>query len=281
MENKLYRHLAGSIICLVLTAACTNSPKNMNEPETKVLIETSAGDIKVKLYNDTPLHRDNFLKTVREGAYDNILFHRIVRNFMVQSGDPTLKPGNIQPTVDTTAYRYTIPAEIVYPRHFHHKGALAAARMGDAVNPRKESSGTQFYIVTGKVFSKIELMELRNALYQSKVDALYEQMRSGHLKELYLLRKSGKMERLHELEDSLLREAESYMVQNPPAPLTPEQERAYTTIGGAPHLDGEYTVFGEVVEGIHVAETIEKVRSDGKERPVSEVYIKKMTVIED
>lgn len=253
----------------------------MNEQQSQVLIETSVGNIKVRLYNDTPKHRDNFLRLVQEGAYDNILFHRIVRNFMVQTGDPSLKPEGIQPTVDTTAYHYTIPAEIVYPRHFHHKGVLAAARMGDAVNPQKESSGSQFYIVTGKVFNKIELLELRNLLYQGKVDAKYEQLRSHHIKELYLLRKSGKKDRLQEMEDSLLREAESYMVQNPPAPLTTEQEKAYTTIGGAPHLDGEYTIFGEVIEGMQIVESIEKVRTNNKERPLSEVYIKKMTIIDD
>lgn len=111
------------------------SPKNKSMEETEVLIETSMGDIKVKLYNDTPRHRDNFIKLAKAGVYDNILFHRVVKNFMIQTGDPALKPQGVAVSVDTTDYRYTIPAEIVCPRHFHKKGALAAARLGDSRQP--------------------------------------------------------------------------------------------------------------------------------------------------
>ena len=131
------------IACCMAVMSCGPQKKKAME-ETEVLIETSMGDMKVKLYNDTPKHRDNFIKLARAGAYDNILFHRVVRGFMVQTGDPALKPGGMKPAVDTAAYRYTIPAEIRYPRHFHKKGALAAARMGDDVNPEK---GLQRYAV--------------------------------------------------------------------------------------------------------------------------------------
>ena len=134
--------------------------------ETEVLIETSLGDIKVKLYNETPQHRDNFIKLAKEGVYDNIIFHRVIRNFMIQTGDPALKPMGEPLSVDTNQYRYTVPAEIVYPRYFHRRGALAAARMGDDVNPERASSGTQFYIVTGSEFSHSSLMELYSAIYQ-------------------------------------------------------------------------------------------------------------------
>ena len=126
---------------------------------------------------------------------------------MVQTGDTALKPGGMNPAVDTAAYRYTIPAEIRYPRHFHKKGALAAARMGDAVTPETASSGTQFYIVTGKTYTPSSLMELYSAIYHSRVDTLYEELSRGHLKEMYLMRRRGETDKLGSLIDSLLHEA--------------------------------------------------------------------------
>ncbi len=264
--------------CGLFLLSCGSSKKNVMA-ETEVLIETSMGNIKVRLYDDTPRHRDNFVRLAKAGAYDNILFHRIVRGFMIQTGDPAAKPAGGTPAVDTSAYRYTVPAEIRYPRHFHKKGALAAARMGDDVNPEKASSGTQFYIVTGKTFTAASLMELYSAIYQSRVDTLYETLSRGHLKELYLLRRRGETEKYRQLKDSLLHEAELQVAAHPPVPFNDVQKQAYTTVGGAPHLDGEYTVFGEVVEGMHVAEAIEKVRT-AKERPLQEVVVRKVTVLE-
>lgn len=237
------------------------------------------GDIKIKLYNDTPRHRDNFIKLAKSGAYDNILFHRVVRNFMIQTGDPAIKPQGIPLSVDTNDYRYTLPAEIHYPRHFHKKGALAAARMGDAVNPEKASSGTQFYIVTGKVFTPGSLMELYSAIYQSHIDTLYEQLSHTRMKDMFLLRKKGETEKLQALKDSLLEEAERQIADNPPVPFNDEQKRVYSTIGGSPHLDNEYTVFGEVTEGLQVAEAIEKVKTS-REKPLQEIIIRKVTVLE-
>lgn len=237
------------------------------------------GDIKVKLYNDTPKHRDNFIKLAKAGVYDNILFHRVVKNFMIQTGDPAIKPKGFSANIDTNAYRYTIPAEIRYPRHFHKKGALAAARMGDSVNPEKASSGTQFYIVTGKVFTPGSLIELYSAIYQSRIDTLYEQLSHIRMKDMFIMRKKGETEKLQALKDSLLLEAESRVASNPPLPFNEEQKRIYSTIGGAPHLDNEYTVFGEVIEGLQVAEAIEKVNTS-KEKPVQEIIIKKVSVQE-
>lgn len=267
-----------TIVCSLMLLSC-NSTKNKAMKETEILIETSMGDIKVKLYNDTPKHRDNFIKLAQAGVYDNILFHRVVKNFMIQTGDPAIKPQGIPLSVDTNDYRYTIPAEILYPKHFHKKGALAAARMGDSVNPEKASSGTQFYIVTGKVFTPGALMELYSAIYQSRVDTLYEQLSHARMKDLFLLRKKGDTEQLQALKDSLLQEAESRIAANPPRPFNDEQKKVYSTIGGSPHLDNEYTVFGEVIEGLQVAEAIEKVKTS-KERPLQEIVIKKVTVLE-
>lgn len=278
MKNKyLVIGMLGIALCV---CGCRKNKGGSEMEEKKVLIETTMGDMTVKLYNETPRHRDNFLKLVEDGAYNDILFHRVVRGFMVQSGDPAIKPGGKPATVDTSDYNYTIPAEIVYPRYFHKKGALAAARMGDDVNPERASSGSQFYIVTGKVYSPGRLMELYSLVYQQQLDDLVDELSRPHVKELYLLRKKGKSEELAALKDSILHEAEHRLAQNPPLHYTEAQKRAYQEVGGAPHLDGEYTVFGEVVEGIEVAEAIEKVRTV-KERPVQEVAIKRMTVLSD
>lgn len=267
-------------LCMAAWCGCQNNKKKMNEKETQVLIETSMGNITVKLYNDTPNHRDNFIKLAKNGAYDNMLFHRVVREFMIQTGDPNQKPEGCQTTVDTTELRYTIPAEIVYPRHYHKKGALAAARQADSINPQKASSGTHFYIVTGKVYSPGALAELAATIYQSKVEQLYDELCKDHIKEMYLMRKRNEMDRLSALKDSLLHKAEEQMAQNPPRPYTEAQKKTYAEKGGAPFLDGEYTVFGEVTEGMAVAEAIEKIRTNGKERPLTEVYVKKMTVLD-
>lgn len=271
------RKIAFIVSCLALCACGTQKNKAMEE--TEVLIETSMGDIRVKLYNDTPKHRDNFIKLAKAGVYDNILFHRVVRGFMVQTGDPRLKAAGAPLTVDTAAYNYTLPAEIRYPAHFHKQGALAAARMGDDVNPDKKSSGTQFYIVTGKTYTAGALMELYSAIYQSRVDAVGEKLARKHMKEMYMMRRNGEAEKLQALKDSLLREAENEVAAHPPMPFNETQKQVYATRGGAPHLDGEYTVFGEVVKGIHVAEAIANVRTS-KERPLQEVVVRKVTVLE-
>ncbi len=265
------------VACCMALASC-GPQKKKGMGETEVLIETSMGDMKVKLYDDTPKHRDNFVRLARAGAYDNILFHRVVRGFMVQTGDPSLKPGGMKPA-DAASYDYTIPAEIRYPRHFHKKGALAAARMGDDVNPGKASSGTQFYIVTGKTFTPSSLMELYSAIYQSRVDTLYEALLRGRREEMALMSRRSETGKLESLKDSLLHEAEAKVAARPPLPFNEAQKQAYATVGGAPHLDGEYTVFGEVVEGIQVAEAIEKVRT-ANERPLQEVVVRKVTVLE-
>lgn len=257
--------------------AC-GSGKNV-DGETEVLIETSKGDIRVKLYNDTPLHRDNFVKLAKAGVYDGVVFHRVIRNFMVQTGDPLLKASGYESVTDSMAYEYTVPAEICCPKHFHKKGALAAARESDWRNPEKASSGTQFYIVTGRPYKGAELMELYSAIYQSKIDTLYEHLAEPYFDRMVQMRRQGCSKQLSALQDSLLLEAENYVAENPPLEFTKAQKQAYVTVGGAPHLDGEYTVFGEVVEGMDVVEAIGKIRTSG-ERPLQEVVVRRVKVLD-
>ena len=187
------------------------------EKETVVVIETSMGTIKAKLYNDTPLHRDNFIKLVNEGWYTGSPFHRVIKNFMIQGGqnaDGRMDPG------------YTVPAEF-RDNHFHKKGALCAARQGDQVNPKKASSGSQFYIVQGQVFD-------------DKTLDIYEE-------------RMGKI-------------------------FSAKQRQAYKTVGGTPHLDGDYTVFGEVIEGLDVVDKIAGVKTGYMDVPVEPVTITKVTI---
>ena len=206
---------------IVAGLTCTAQQKNAStcaaDKETVVVIKTSMGTIKAKLYNDTPLHRDNFIKLVNEGWYNGSPFHRVIKDFMIQGGqnaDGRLDPG------------YTVPAEFK-SNHFHKKGALAAARQGDQVNPKKASSGSQFYIVQGKV-------------YDDKWLDMFED-------------RSGKV-------------------------LSATQRQAYKTVGGTPHLDGDYTVFGEVTEGLEVVDKIAAVKTGYMDVPTDPVTIISVTI---
>ena len=199
----------------------SDQAQEVTEDLAKVALSTPYGEIIIELFNETPLHRDNFLRLAEEGVYDGTLFHRVINAFMIQGGDPDSK--NAQPGMQlgTGGPEYTIPAEFVEGK-YHEKGAVAAARQGDQVNPQKESSGSQFYIVQGRVFSHDEL------------DVL--EQRSGRT-------------------------------------LTNEQKRIYTTIGGTPHLDGEYTVFGRVVDGLDVVDRIAETETDRSNRPIEDIAI--------
>lgn len=201
----------------------------------QVLFATTMGNIKVELYNETPLHRDNFLKLVRNGDFDGMLFHRVISGFMIQTGDPRskeAKPGEYLGEHEVS--KEEIPAEILFPKFWHKRGALAAARQPDNINPERKSSSSQFYIVYGKRFRDSDILEQQRFLDE---------------------RTGGKVK------------------------LTPELKKAYYEIGGYPSLDGQYTVFGEVFEGINVVKMIQWVDTDKNDRPVEDVRIVKATII--
>lgn len=210
----------------LLTAVSVFSQRIANqakERESGVRVEmrTTMGNITLLLYNDTPRHRDNFIKLVNENVYEGLLFHRVIDRFMVQAGDPKSKDAKPGTMLGDGTLGYTIPAEFL-PNHFHKRGALCAARQGDQVNPRKESSSCQFYIVQGQVWSEADL----NMMEQ----------------------RFGKK-------------------------FSPEQRKAYTTVGGTPHLDGDYTVFGEVLKGMEVVDKIAAAPRDKFDRPVEDIRI--------
>lgn len=270
------------IILACSAVACKSGQKkdgNM-EKETVLKIETSMGDIKVKLYNETPKYRDNFIKLAKDGTYNGTLFHRVIKDFMVQAGDPESKNAPKGKMLGSGDVGYTVPAEFVYPKYFHKKGALSAARQGDEVNPKKESSGCQFYIVTGKVFNDSTLLNMEQQKNQNKVTEAFNALAQKHMKEIYKMRKANDQDGLYALQDTLFIQAEAEAAKQPDFHFTPEQIKAYTTVGGTPHLDGEYTVFGEVVEGMDIVDKIQQVKTDRSDRPEEDVKIINVSVIE-
>ena len=204
------------------------SQNNNTNKMTQVLLKTTFGDIVIALYDDTPAHKANFEKLVNDKFCDGVLFHRIIKGFMIQGGDPDSKTAKAGQRLGSGDVGYTIPAEFVSTR-FHKRGAVAAARMGDNVNPQKASSGCQFYIVDGTVYDNDKL----NMIAQ----------------------RTGKT-------------------------FSPAQIDAYTTVGGAPFLDGDYTVFGEVVKGMEIVDKIAEQPKDGADRPVEDIKIISATIIQ-
>lgn len=218
MKNKR------NIFCLLfvtflLLGSVSSVQGQSGDSEQLIKIETIHGTMIAKLYNETPAHRDNMIKLINEGFYDGQLFHRVIKNFMIQGGDPHSVDASRGQRLGTGGPGYTIPAEF-NNLLFHKKGALSAARMGDSVNPEKASSGSQFYIVQGQTYT-LEMLKM--------------------------------------------------LEKNRATTFSPEAIEAYTTIGGTPHLDGGYTVFGEVVEGLEVIDRIAATETDSNDRPLEDV----------
>lgn len=254
--------------------------KMENKQGTMLKIETSMGDIIVKLYDETPKHRDNFIKLAKESTYEGTLFHRVIKDFMIQAGDPDSKEAPKGKMLGSGDVGYTIPAEFVYPKYFHKKGALSAARQGDDVNPKKESSGCQFYIVTGKVYNDSTLLSMEKKMNEGKLTSVFNALAQKHMKDIYKMRKANDEEGLYKLQEKLYAQAEAEAAKQPDFHFTPEQVKAYTTVGGTPHLDNQYTVFGEVVEGMDVVDKIQQVKTDRSDRPVDDVKIIKVSLID-
>lgn len=269
------------IVALAFAMVACSSSQRKEVMGTKVKIETTKGDIIVKLYDETPNHRDNFIKLVKEGTYEGTLFHRVIKDFMIQAGDPDSKGAPKGQMLGSGDVGYTVPAEFVYPQLFHKKGALAAARQGDNVNPEKASSGCQFYIVTGRVFNDSTLQAMEEQKTQNKFTSVFNSLAQKHMKEIYQLRRNNDQEGLMNLQDSIFGETQKLLADEPAFKFTEEQRQAYTTVGGTPHLDGEYTVFGEVIEGLDVVDEIQQVATNASDRPDEDIVIKKISIVED
>ena len=242
----------------------------------KVKIQTTLGDIVVRLYDETPVHRDNFLKLVGEGYYDGTLFHRVIKDFMIQGGDPDSMGAPAGKMLGVGGPDYTLQAEIK-DGLLHKRGALAAARQGDEVNPERRSSGSQFYIVWGQVYNEGQLRQFSKQMKMQMMQNAFNKLAAEHRAEIMQMRRDRDRAGLQELQERLAAVAEKQVAGY--SGMTDEQMRIYSTVGGTPHLDGQYTVFGEVEEGLDVVEMIQNTATGAADRPVDDIEMK-LTVVE-
>ena len=263
------------IVLSVLMASMASCSNSANEGSSSIiLIKTDYGDIKLKLYEKTPGHRKNFVKLTQEDFYDGLLFHRVIENFMIQGGDPDSKNAEPGKRLGGGSPDYTLPAEFV-PEYYHKRGAVAAARRGGPSNPEKRSSSSQFYIVQGKVFTSGQLDTLEMAKNSRLQKEMVSRQIEAHRAELEEFRKNNDREGFNIRVAEIREEADSLMEANGTKfEFTDEQREIYTTVGGYPSLDGDYTVFGEVIEGMDVVDKIAAVETDEYDRPVEDVKMK-------
>lgn len=246
---------------------------------TRLKIKTTEGDIVIRLYDETPRHRDNFLKLAKNGYFNGTLFHRVIKDFMIQGGDPDSKNAPKGKILGTGGPDYTIPAEFVYPRYFHKRGALSAARTGDEVNPDRESSGSQFYIVWGKIYKPAELKQMERQMAMQQEQEVFNLLAKEHREEIMEFRRNRDQAGLQTLQEQLIEETKKICKQKGKPTFTTEQTEAYTTVGGTPFLDNQYTVFGEVEEGINVVERIQNRKTDRNDRPTEDVKVESIAIL--
>ena len=237
------------------------------------------GDIVVRLYDKTPKHRDNFVKLAKESYFDGTLFHRVIRDFMIQGGDPDSKGAPAGKNLGTGGPDYTIPAEFVFPKLYHKRGALSAARTGDEVNPNRESSGSQFYIVWGKTYKPAELKQMERQLAMQQEQAVFNQLVADNKAKIMELRRNRDRAGLQELQDDLIASTKAICAEKGLPKFTDEQVESYTTVGGTPFLDNQYTVFGEVEEGLEIVGKIQEVETGRNDRPKDDVVMLSVEVI--
>lgn len=260
------------IVLIVAIVACSGRSSSAGGgDEQKVLIKTAYGDMIVKLYNETPLHRDNFIKLVEEGFYDDLLFHRVIKDFMIQGGDPDSKGAASGKRLGSGGPGYQIDAEFV-DGFYHKKGALSAARQGDQANPERKSSGSQFYIVQGKVLNEEQLKQFEEKKQFQAVRSAGMKIFKSKQAMLQRLQREGKMDSISAIRIQIQEEAEQ-AVDSSDYMMSAAQKEIYTSVGGTPHLDGAYTVFGEVIEGLHVIDSIAAVETASGDRPVEDVIM--------
>lgn len=246
---------------------------------TRLKIKTTEGDIVIRLYDETPRHRDNFLKLAKNGYFNGTLFHRVIKDFMIQGGDPDSKNAPKGKILGTGGPDYTIPAEFVYPRYFHKRGALSAARTGDEVNPDRESSGSQFYIVWGKIYKPAELKQMERQMAMQQEQEVFNLLAKEHREKIMEFRRNRDQAGLQTLQEQLIEETKKICRQKGKPTFTTEQTEAYTTVGGTPFLDNQYTVFGEVEEGINVVERIQNRKTDRNDRPTEDVKVEAIAIL--
>jgi cyclophilin family peptidyl-prolyl cis-trans isomerase len=262
--------------CLFLAIATTTScsfSQNKPVPEgPMVLIKTKYGDMKVVLYNETPLHRDNFMKLTKEKVFDSLLFHRVIKGFMVQGGDPNSKRAPKDQMLGDGDLNYTVPAEI-RKGIIHKKGVIAAARNGDEENPERQSSATQFYLAQGKVYKLDDVPSIEQNLNGRAAESLFLKLKAEKIDTLMLFQMARNQAGYDKLLEKLKQKATREVEKNP-IRLNKQQIETYTTLGGIPHLDGAYTVFGEVIDGLAVIDSIAAQPTGKNDRPLENIRMK-------
>lgn len=259
------------ILRSILILLCLVSCQSKQPTNQIVSLETNFGTIKVELYNDTPIHRDNFIRIAQDGILDSVLFHRVIKNFMIQGGDPSSKHAPQGSLLGEGDLGYKLPAEFIYPKHFHKRGVVAAARESDEINPTRSSSASQFYIVTGKTFAKEELTSVVNRKNQMIRNFRFQQLMEQNKELLHAMSTIGDTSGINNLYKRLKQNANDTMF------IFPHHHKVtYETIGGSPHLDGEYTIFGEVIDGMEVVDSIQNSPVDLNNRPINDVRILKV-----
>ena len=261
----------GMILASILFFSC-GCAQNNGDKRPLVLIKTDFGEMKVALYNETPKHRDNFLKLAKGGFFDSLLFHRVIRDFMIQGGDPDTRHALPGQKLGNGGPGYDLDNEI-QPNIIHKKGALAAAREGDQINPKKKSSGSQFYIVQGLVFPVSNLLALEDEGNKKLSQRIMNQLAVAKSDSLKYYQQTNNKISFDKLV-AKLQAAAMDSVGRAPFKFTDTQKQVYTTIGGTPHLDGNYTVFGEVIKGLDVIDKIIVQPRDASDRPLKNVRMK-------
>ncbi len=267
-NRDVMRTLLIVLTCFVVFVSCGKQNDNMVE------ISTPYGTMRAVLYDDTPIHKKNFLRLVEAGEYDSLLFHRVIRGFMIQGGDPNSRHADRDTKLGVSEIGEPIPSEIVYPKYFHKRGALAAARKPDSVNPEKMSSGSQFYIVQGAVYDSVALdnveLEFNNVMRR---DVFYE-VQPYYQDSLIYYQEHGMAIELSELQLRIMAKVQELAEQKGLFKFTPEVREVYQTVGGTPQLDGKYTVFGEVVDGFEVLDSIAETMTERpSDRPIEDIWM--------
>jgi cyclophilin family peptidyl-prolyl cis-trans isomerase len=268
--NNLFKKLI--IIPVILIIHSCNTPGGNNN--TILLIKTTLGDIKIQLYDGTPIHRDNFINLVKEGFYNNVSFHRVIKDFMIQAGDPTARPARSKTFPDSIT-TYTLPAEF-NQSYFHKKGALASARRGNEENPEMRSSGTQFYIVQGIKYNDTDLDMAERSINSNIKQAIFNKL-IKHISDS--LRLSGKTPIEAEIQEIASVKMFDYLSTHNNYKISEDQRNIYKSIGGVPRLDGTYTVFGEVTEGLDVVDRISSITTDNNDRPLEDIRILSIKIV--
>ncbi len=269
MNKIVIRILFLSVMFLAISCNAPGGNEN-----SVVLMKTTLGDIKLRLYDDTPVHRDNFIKLINSGFYEGISFHRVINSFMIQAGDPLTRSIPINKSADSLN-TYTIPSEF-NKQFFHKKGALAAAREGNDVNPDMRSSGTHFYIVQGVKFNDAQLSQAEEIINSNIRQALFNKF-IRHFADSSIL--SGVPLSDSEIQEKASEKMFNYLTTEGFYKIPEDQRIVYKTVGGVPRLDGTYTVFGEVVEGLDVVDKIAAVKTDNTDKPLSDIKILKIKIV--